>query len=166
MKCPVCGCTDDKVLDTRHIDDGRSIRRRRECLKCQHRFTSYESIEKEPLIICKRDNTRESFSRDKIMNGLKKACQKRPVSVRQMTSIVDEIETELNSTMSGEVPTREIGERIMAKLRELDEVAYIRFASVYRDFDDANSFLDELENLKRLKAEKEELLAQTDKKQK
>lgn len=166
MKCPVCGCTDDKVLDTRHIDDDRSIRRRRECLKCQHRFTSYESIEKEPLIICKRDNTRESFSRDKIMNGLKKACQKRPVSVRQMTSIVDEIETELNSTMSGEVPTREIGERIMAKLRELDEVAYIRFASVYRDFDDANSFLDELENLKRLKAEKEELLAQTDKKQK
>ncbi len=154
MKCPVCGCTDDKVLDTRPIDDDRSIRRRRECLRCQHRFTSYESIEKEPLVICKRDNTRESFSREKIMNGLKKACQKRPVSVRQMTAIVDEIESELNSTMSGEVPTREIGERIMVKLRELDEVAYIRFASVYRDFDDADSFLEELENLKRLKAEK------------
>lgn len=154
MRCPICGCTDDKVLDTRPIDDDRRLRRRRECLNCQHRFTSYESIEKEPLVICKRDNTREAFSREKIMNGLKKACQKRPVSVRQMTNIVDEIETELNSTMSGEVPTREIGERIMVKLRELDEVAYIRFASVYRDFDDADSFLEELENLKRIKAEK------------
>ncbi len=154
MKCPVCGCTDDKVLDTRPIDDDRSIRRRRECVKCHHRFTSYESIEREPLVVCKRDNTREAFNKDKIMNGLKKACQKRPVSVRQMTTVVDEIEAELMNTASGEVTTGEIGERIMVKLRELDEVAYIRFASVYRDFDDADSFLEELENLKRLKAEK------------
>ncbi len=155
MRCPVCGCAQDKVLDTRPIDDERSIRRRRECLNCQHRFTSYETVEKASLIVCKRDNTREAFSRDKIMNGIKKACQKRPVSLRQMSAIVEGIESDFQNSMRAEVSTTEIGERIMNGLRELDEVAYIRFASVYRDFDDLDSFLEELDNLKKLKEERE-----------
>ncbi len=154
MRCPVCGCTQDKVLDTRPIDDERSIRRRRECLNCQHRFTSYETVEKPALIVCKRDNTREAFNRDKIMNGIKKACQKRPVSLRQMSAIVDSIEADFQNNMRMEISTSEIGERIMDGLRELDEVAYIRFASVYRDFDDLDSFLEELDNLKRLREER------------
>ncbi len=155
MRCPVCGCTQDKVLDTRPIDDERSIRRRRECLNCQHRFTSYETVEKAALIVCKRDNTREAFNRDKIMNGIKKACQKRPVSLRQMSAIVDSIEADFQNNMRMEISTSEIGERIMNGLRELDEVAYIRFASVYRDFDDLDSFLEELDNLKKLREERE-----------
>ena len=155
MRCPVCGCAQDKVLDTRPIDDERSIRRRRECLNCQHRFTSYETVEKAALIVCKRDNTREAFNRDKIMNGIKKACQKRPVSLRQMTALVDSIEADFQNNMRMEISTSEIGERIMNGLRELDEVAYIRFASVYRDFDDLDSFLEELDNLKKLREERE-----------
>lgn len=151
MRCPVCGCCEDKVLDTRPVDDERSIRRRRECTNCHHRYTSYEVIERIPLIVCKKDNTREEFDREKIMAGLKKACQKRPVSVRQMKDIVDKMEADFRNNMRGEVPTTEIGERIMAGLRELDEVAYIRFVSVYRQFDDIDSFLNELNNLKMMK---------------
>lgn len=154
MRCPVCGCSEDKVLDTRPIDDDRSIRRRRECLNCQHRFTSYETIEVGTLTVCKRDNTREPFNRDKIMNGIEKACQKRPVSPRQIAAVVDSIECDFRSGMRVEVSTLEIGEKIMEKLRELDEVAYIRFASVYREFHDLDSFMDELNTLKQLKEEK------------
>lgn len=151
MKCPICGCNEDKVLDTRPIDDERSIRRRRECLNCQHRFTSYETVERTTLVVCKRDNTREAFNRDKIMNGIKKACQKRPVTEEQMTAIVDDMEADFKNGQRIEVSTVEIGERIMAKLRELDDVAYIRFVSVYREFNEADAFLEELNNLKKLK---------------
>ncbi len=153
MRCPVCGCCKDRVLDTRPVDEERSIRRRRECLNCQHRFTSYEVIEHVPLMVSKRDNTREEFDREKIMEGLKKACQKRPVSIRQMKDLVDRMEADFRNHMHGEVSSSEIGERIMTGLRALDEVAYIRFASVYNKFDDADSFLTELNNLKRLKEE-------------
>ena len=148
MRCPVCGCTKDRVLDTRPLDDDRSIRRRRECMNCQHRFTSYEVVERETFNVIKRDGTCETFMRDKIMNGLKKACQKRPLSTRQMTAIVDEIENDLKNSMRTEIPSTEIGERIMASLRERDEVAYIRFVSVYKKFEDIDSFLDELNAMK------------------
>lgn len=151
MKCPICGCNEDKVLDTRPIDDERSIRRRRECLNCQHRFTSYETVERGALVVCKRDNTREAFDRSKIMNGIKKACQKRPVSDEQMEDIVAGIEADFKNGHRVEVSTVEIGERIMARLRELDDVAYIRFCSVYREFSEADAFIDELNNLKKMK---------------
>lgn len=144
------------MLDTRPIDDERSIRRRRECLNCQHRFTSYETVERGGLVVCKRDNTREAFNRDKMMNGIKKACQKRPVSEEQMTAIVDDMEADFKNGHRVEVSTVEIGERIMAKLRELDDVAYIRFCSVYREFDEADEFLNELNNLKKLKGTSED----------
>ena len=151
MKCPVCGCPDDKVLDTRPIDDDRSIRRRRECLKCQHRFTSYETLEKSILIVLKRDNTREAFDRDKMLNGIRKACRKRPVSERQMISLVESIENDLHNGLRMEVSTIEIGDRILKGLLDIDEVAYIRFASVYREFHDLDSVLNELDRIKRLK---------------
>lgn len=140
------------MLDTRPIDDERSIRRRRECLNCQHRFTSYETIERGALVVCKRDNKREAFNRDKIMSGIKKACQKRPVTEEQMVAIVDDMEADFKNGQRIEVSTVEIGERIMAKLRELDDVAYIRFCSVYREFNEADAFIDELNNLKKMKA--------------
>jgi transcriptional repressor NrdR len=148
MKCPACGYSDNKVLDTRSIDDDKSVRRRRECLKCQYRFTTYETIETAPLMVCKRDTTREPFNRNKIMNGLIKACQKRPVSVRQMEALINSIESEFQNNLRSEVSTSEIGERIMAGLRDLDKVAYIRFVSVYRKFEDIDSFLDELYRIK------------------
>ena len=124
MKCPVCGCCKDKVLDTRPIDDERIIRRRRECLNCQHRFTSYETVERSSITVCKRNNTRELFDREKLMRGIKKACQKRPVTDEQITNLVDSIECEFKASMRVEVSTLEIGEKIMAGLRELDEVAH------------------------------------------
>jgi len=154
MRCPVCGCCEDKVLDTRPIDDERTIRRRRECLGCQHRFTSYETVERTAITVCKRDNTREAFNRDKLMNGIKKACQKRPVTEEQINELVNSIESEFKAGMRMEVSTLEIGEKIMSRLKELDEVAYIRFASVYREFPDAQAFMDELKSLKQLKEEK------------
>ncbi|MBQ8551872.1 MAG: transcriptional repressor NrdR [Clostridia bacterium] len=154
MRCPVCGCCQDKVLDTRPIDEERSIRRRRECLNCQHRFTSYETVERGSITVCKRDNSREAFDRDKLMGGIKKACLKRPVTDDQMNDLVDSIESEFKTSMRVEVSTLEIGERVMAKLREIDDVAYIRFASVYREFPDADAFMDELNSLKQLKEEK------------
>ncbi|MBE6613197.1 MAG: transcriptional repressor NrdR [Ruminococcaceae bacterium] len=155
MKCPVCGCCEDRVLDTRPIDEERSIRRRRECTNCLHRFTSYEIVESTPLVILKRDGSREEFNREKIMSGLKKACQKRPVTFQQMKDLVDRIEANLRNRQKGDVTTTEIGEQIMVGLRELDEVAYIRFVSVYRKFEDVESFLEELNNLKRLAEERE-----------
>ncbi len=154
MRCPVCGCCEDKVLDTRPIDDERTIRRRRECLNCQHRFTSYETVERTTITVSKRNNTKEPFDREKLMRGIKKACQKRPVSDEQINNLVNSIESEFKTGMRIEVSTLEIGEKIMAGLRELDEVAYIRFASVYREFPDADAFMDELNTLKQLKEEK------------
>jgi len=154
MRCPVCGCCEDKVLDTRPIDDERTIRRRRECLNCQHRFTSYETVERTTITVSKRNNTKEPFDREKLMRGIKKACQKRPVSDEQINNLVNNIENEFKTGMRIEVSTLEIGEKIMAGLRELDEVAYIRFASVYREFPDAEAFMDELNTLKQLKEEK------------
>lgn len=148
MKCPACGYTENKVIDTRPVDDDKSVRRRRECLKCQFRFTTYETIETIPLMVVKRDNSREPFSRNKIMNGLIKACQKRPISVKQMEQLIDTVEAEFQNSMRGEVTSDEIGQRIMAGLRELDKVAYIRFVSVYRKFEDVDSFLEELNRLK------------------
>ena len=149
MKCPICGFDESKVLETRSVDGADTIRRRRECGACQHRFTTYEVLEEPELMVCKRDNTRETFDRNKILNGLLKACRKRPVSIRQMEALVGSMETEFQNTMRTEVSTTEIGERIMAGLKLLDEVAYIRFVSVYRDFDDIDSFFDELNRLKR-----------------
>ena len=148
MKCPACGYTENKVIDTRPVDDDKSVRRRRECLRCQFRFTTYETIETTPLMVVKRDNSREPFSRNKIMNGLIKACQKRPISLKQMEQLVDTVESEFQNSMRGEVTSDEIGTRIMAGLRELDKVAYIRFVSVYRKFEDIDSFLEELNRLK------------------
>ncbi len=142
------------MLDTRPIDDDCSIRRRRECLNCKHRYTSYETVERTALVVCKRDNKREAFNREKIMNGIRKACQKRPITEEQMNGIVDAMEADFKNGMRVEVSTVEIGERIMAGLRELDEVAYIRFCSVYREFGDVDSFLVELNNLKEHKKEK------------
>ena len=150
MRCPVCGCCEDKVLDTRPVDDERSIRRRRECTKCQYRFTSYEVVERVPLIVLKRDGSREEFNRSKIMAGLDKACQKRPVSDAQRKDLVDRIEADFRNRVHGEITTQEIGERIMMALRGLDEVAYIRFVSVYRKFEDVDSFIEELNSLKEL----------------
>lgn len=149
MICPMCGCTENRVIDTRSTDDGRSVRRRRECIACLFRYTTYETLETVPLMVCKRDNSREPFNRHKIMSGLIKACHKRPVSVRQMESMVDGLETEYANSTRSEIPTSEIGERIMKILKATDKVAYIRFVSVYRKFEDLDSFFDELERLKR-----------------
>ena len=150
MKCPVCGCTDNKVLETRSADDDSVIRRRRECNNCHTRFTTVESVlGTNPLMVCKRDNTREPFDRKKILNGLIKACQKRPVSIRQMEALIDTVENELSSSPKMELTTTVIGERVMEGLRKLDDVAYIRFVSVYRKFEDVNSFLLEIDKMKR-----------------
>lgn len=149
MKCPLCGCTDNKVLDTRSVEDDSVIRRRRECVSCHTRFTTVESVQgTNPLMVCKRDNTREPFDRKKILNGLIKACQKRPVSIRQMEALIDTVESELATSPKMELPTTVIGERVMEGLRKLDDVAYIRFVSVYRKFEDVNSFLLEIERMK------------------
>lgn len=147
MKCPVCGCTDSKVLDSRPSNEGESIRRRRECTNCQKRFTTYEVIESLPIIVIKKDKTREAFDRNKIMNGIMRACEKRPVSVDVMEKAVAEIESEVNNLLQNEVSSTYIGELVMNKLKAIDEVAYVRFASVYRQFKDVNTFLEELKSL-------------------
>ncbi|MBE6551744.1 MAG: transcriptional repressor NrdR [Ruminococcaceae bacterium] len=147
MKCPVCGCTDSKVLDSRPSNEGESIRRRRECTNCQKRFTTYEVIESLPVIVIKKDKTREAFDRNKIMNGIMRACEKRPVSVDVMEKAVAEIESEVNNLLQNEVSSTYIGELVMNKLKAIDEVAYVRFASVYRQFKDVNTFLEELKSL-------------------
>lgn len=147
MKCPYCSFEDDKVIDSRPTDEGNSIRRRRECSKCLKRFTTYEKVESIPLMVIKKDKTREPFSREKIMNGLLRACEKRPVSVSELEKIVDEIEAHFRNSLQREVTTRDIGEMIMDRLKNLDEVAYVRFASVYRQFRDINTFMDELHKL-------------------
>ncbi|NPV79834.1 MAG: transcriptional repressor NrdR [Firmicutes bacterium] len=147
MKCPYCGAPDSKVIDSRATDDGTAIRRRRECIRCERRFTTYEVIEEIPLIVVKKDGRREPFDRAKIMGGLIKACEKRAVSLRQLESLVDEVERELRGKLEGEVRSQEIGELVMDRLRSLDEVAYVRFASVYRQFKDIDRFLEELQRL-------------------
>jgi transcriptional repressor NrdR len=144
MKCPYCSHKSDKVVDSRESKDGEAIRRRRECLKCAKRYTTYEQIEHSLPMVVKKDNRREPFDRKKILNGLIKACEKRPVSVEQLEEVVDEIEKQLYSKMEKEVPSTVIGNIIMEKLALMDEVAYVRFASVYRQFKDINAFTKEL----------------------
>lgn len=147
MKCPFCGYVESKVLDTRSVDDGSKIRRRRECLSCSKRFTSYETIELLPIIVIKRDKTREPFDRNKLMNGILRACEKRPISVDTIHRVVDEIETTLQNRLESEVSSAQIGELTCEKLKEIDDVAYVRFASVYRQFGDLNTFMAELKKL-------------------
>ena len=147
MKCPYCGESESKVIDSRPADDGERIRRRRECLTCQKRFTTYEVVETVPLMVVKKDRSREAFDRQKLLNGLMRACEKRPVGVDTLEKAVDEIEQTLLNTLNREVTSLEIGELAMAQLKKIDEVAYVRFASVYRQFSDINTFMDELKEL-------------------
>ena len=147
MRCPKCGKTDDKVIDTRPNDEGRSIRRRRECIACGYRYSTLERVEGLSLKVIKKDGTRQDFSREKLMAGLASACSKRPVSNANLEKIVDEVENRLNDQRNHEISTNEIGEIVMGRLKTLDKVAYVRFASVYRDFTDIKSFTDEVEHL-------------------
>ena len=147
MKCPFCGCEESKVIDSRPTDEGERIRRRRECISCQKRFTTYEIIESVPVIVVKKDKSREVFDRSKLFNGMLRACEKRPVSLEKIETAVNEIETTLQNSFDREVTSVYIGELAMDKLKDLDEVAYVRFASVYRQFKDINTFMDELAKL-------------------
>lgn len=147
MKCPYCSFEESKVIDSRPTDEGERIRRRRECLSCQKRFTTYEIIESLPIIVIKKDKSREVFNRDKLLNGLLRACEKRPVSLEILENMIDEIETVLQNSLDREVSSDKIGELVMDKLKEVDEVAYVRFASVYRQFKDIGTFMSELNKL-------------------
>ena len=147
MKCPSCGDQDSKVIDSRHSEDGASIRRRRECLACQKRFTTYETVESLPIIVVKKDGSRQSFDRTKILNGMVRACEKRPVSMAEMEAAVTDIEQVMQNSLEREISSSEIGELVMERLKPLDEVAYVRFASVYRQFKDINSFMQELNKI-------------------
>ncbi|NLN14846.1 MAG: transcriptional repressor NrdR [Tissierellia bacterium] len=147
MKCPYCDFMESKVIDTRPTDEGQAIRRRRECIKCSRRFTTYEKIEEIPIIVVKRDGTRETYDRNKLLNGIIKSCEKRPVSIEEIERLVDDIERTLANSLEKEVTSIEMGEMVMNKLKDLDEVAYVRFASVYRQFKDVNSFMIELKKL-------------------
>ncbi len=147
MKCPACHYSETKVVDSRVTKDGAAIRRRRECLKCGYRFTTYERVETQLPMVIKRDGRREPFSREKVIEGIRKACQKRPISMDQIESFVDELERELVATGEREVPSTMIGERVMDKLHEWDDVAYVRFASVYRQFQDVNEFIEQIQKL-------------------
>ena len=147
MKCPYCENEDSKVIDSRHTEEGHAIRRRRECEKCGKRFTTYEKIEEMVLVVIKKDGSRETFDRNKILSGIIKACEKRPVPLSEMEKVVDDIERGLNNMMEKEVKSTFIGELVMEKLRDIDEVAYVRFASVYRQFTDINTFISEIEKL-------------------
>ncbi len=147
MKCPFCGFTDSKVIDSRPAEDGATIRRRRECLGCQKRFTTYEIIERMPLVVIKRDGSRESFDKVKIINGVIRACEKRPVTMTQIENLANDIELELRGRLESEVKSELVGEMVMERLKDLDEVAYVRFASVYRSFKDINTFMEELTKL-------------------
>ncbi len=147
MKCPACGHIESKVIDSRASDEGKSIKRRRECLACQKRFNTYEVVENIPLMVIKKNDSREPFDRNKVMNGIIRACQKRPVSIEQIEKIVNDIESELQNSLNNEVPTTKIGELIMDKLKDIDAVSYVRFASVYREFKDVETFMREIENI-------------------
>ncbi len=147
MKCPFCGHEEDKVIDSREATDGAAMRRRRECLKCKRRTTTYERLEETPLLVVKRDGRREPFDRKKIIGGVLKACEKRPIPLERIEALVGELEREIAQEFDREVPAVEVGERVMRRLHELDEVAYVRFASVYRSFKDINQFMKELREL-------------------
>ena len=147
MKCPFCGYEESKVIDSRPTDEGEKIRRRRECISCGKRFTTYEIIESVPIVVVKKDKSRQAFDRVKLFNGMLRACEKRPVSIEQLDKVVSEIEAELQNSLDREVTSIHIGELAMDKLKALDEVAYVRFASVYRQFKDINTFMDELAKL-------------------
>ena len=148
MKCPFCKQPDSRVVDSRAADDGTTIHRRRECPECGRRFTTYEAVEKMPLMVVKRDNRREPFSRDKLMTGIIRSCDKRDISMEQITNFVAEIERDIRNRTEPEVPSEKLGEIVMERLKDFDEVAYIRFASVYRKFDDITNFIEELETLR------------------
>jgi transcriptional repressor NrdR len=147
MRCPFCGFLEDKVVDSRESKEGDSIRRRRECLKCTRRFTSYERIDEIPYMVVKKDGRRETFDRNKIMNGLLRACEKRPISALQLGEIIDEIERNVQDSPERELPTTKVGKIIMRRLKSLDKVAYVRFASVYLEFEDVSEFMSELKDL-------------------
>ena len=147
MKCPFCGFEESKVIDSRPTDEGEKIRRRRECIKCAKRFTTYEIIENVPIVVVKKDKNREVFDRSKLIKGMLTACEKRPVSVEVIEKAIDEIEAELQNSLDREVTSVKIGEYVMDKLKDIDEVAYVRFASVYRQFKDINTFMSELKKL-------------------
>ena len=148
MKCPYCLYSESKVVDSRPADDGQRIRRRRECIQCGKRFTTYEIIETQPVIIIKRDKSRQVFDRNKLLSGMLRACEKRPVSLDKLETAIDEIESQLQNSLEREVTSVEIGEMALEKLKDIDEIAYVRFASVYRDFKDIQSFMDELNALR------------------
>lgn len=147
MTCPFCGHREDRVIDSRESKEGDLVRRRRECLKCQRRFTTYERSDEIPFMVVKRDGRREKFDRQKVLEGLLKACEKRPVPMAKLAEAVDEVETRLADSPERELPTTAIGEMLMERLRSLDKIAYVRFASVYRDFQDVEAFLNELKDL-------------------
>lgn len=147
MKCPFCDYEEAKVVDSRPTDEGHAIRRRRECIKCKNRFTTYEKVEEIPLVVVKKDGNRESYNRNKIFNGIIKACEKRPVPIEMMETVIDRIEKKLHNSMEKEISSNVIGQMVMEELKELDEVAYVRFASVYRQFKDINTFIDEITKL-------------------
>lgn len=147
MKCPYCGHLDSRVVDSRPADEYDSIRRRRECLSCSKRFTTYETVERLPLIVIKKDGSRQSFEKDKVLRGMIRACEKRPVAMNTLMKLADEIELELQNSLDRETSTKKIGELVMEKLKDVDEVAYVRFASVYRQFKDINTFMEELNKL-------------------
>ena len=147
MRCPFCAHPESKVIDSRPADEGASIRRRRECLACHKRFTTYETMESLPLMVVKKDGSIEPFNREKLLNGLLRACEKRPVSLKALEQIVDQIEQKLKNALEGEASSRKIGELALEQLRQVDQVAYVRFASVYREFQDIDSFLQELKKM-------------------
>jgi transcriptional repressor NrdR len=154
MKCPYCDFDTSKVVDSRPIEEGNSIRRRRECENCKKRFTTYEKIEQVNVMVVKKDGAREFFDREKILKGIIRSCEKRPISIKQMENIVTDIEKEIVNMMQREISSEEIGNLVMDKLKDIDEVSYVRFASVYRQFKDVNSFLDELKNIIEEKSKK------------
>lgn len=151
MRCPFCGWAESKVSDSRSAEEGSSIRRRRECLNCARRFTTYEIVDQIPLMVVKKDGRRTMFEKTKIMDGLLRACQKRPISLATIETLVEKVEREIRNTMEREISTQQIGEMVMQYLKEIDQVAYVRFASVYRQFTDINNFMQELEDLMKMR---------------
>lgn len=147
MRCPFCSFSESKVIDSRPAEEGATIRRRRECLSCSKRFTTYEVMERLPLLIIKKDGSRQIFQKEKLLNGMVRACEKRPVQMIKLERIADDIEQEIQSSLEREIPSKKVGEMVMDRLKDIDEVAYVRFASVYRQFKDINTFMDELNKL-------------------
>ena len=154
MKCLYCDCTESKVIDSRSAEDGRTIRRRRECVACGRRFTTYETIEVTPVLVVKNNGQRQSFNAEKVRNGIIKACEKRPVSIAEIDAVVSDISKQVYNSMESEITSKEIGEMVMERLKKLDEVAYVRYASVYRSFKDLSSFMSELKKI--MKSAKED----------